>query len=97
MLAMAMWLVGRDWLVLFDREWVKLLVCERLRRASGMLVGSLLLSDPLKLRMVAGFGLLREALLLLGAKTVDGRLWRETLLVREALLLLCFQDGCVDD
>jgi hypothetical protein len=97
MLAMAMWLPRRDWLTLAERERVTLLDSERLRRASGMLLGSRLLSGSLDFRMAAVVGLSRETLLLLGPMIVEGRLWMETLLMREPLLLACFEDGATED
>jgi hypothetical protein len=98
MLAMAMWLPRRDWLVLTERERVTLLDSERLRRASGMLLGSRLLCRSLDFWMAAGgVGLSRETLLLFGPITVEGRLWRETLLTREPRLLACFEDGATED
>jgi hypothetical protein len=97
MLAIAIWLLGRDWLTLAERERTRLLDSERLRRSSGILVGSRLLSESLDFRTAAGVGLSSETLLLFGPMIVGGRLWRETLLTREPLLLACFEGGATED
>jgi hypothetical protein len=97
MLAMAMWLPRCDWLALTERERVALLDSERLRRASGMLLGSRLLWKSLDFWIAAGgVGLSGETLLFCPI-AVEDRLWRETLLTREPRLLACFEDGATED